>query len=328
MKCAVLTRPGKLEIQDLPQPLPAAGEVLIEVETAALCGSDNSLYQGKLDGNLPLVPGHEAIGHVAGLGKGVSGPSIGQRVVIQPNFSCQACDICRSGRENTCPKKIRLGIDVNGVFAQYTTVPARYVWPVPDSLENEEAIFTEPMAVAFHAIGKCPPEKGQRVLVFGAGVFGLIVTQLIALQGNDVVAFDLVKKRLDLAETLGARTGIQDLDTLSDQGPFDVIFETSGAPQALSHAIELAAPGGRIVVGGLPAGSHPVFSTRIVRKELRIFGSIIYTNEFPAVLDMLKSGDFKTKPFVSGIYSLEELSQALEGFQKPERIKTIIRIDK
>lgn len=326
MKCAVLTRPGNVEIQDLPQPVPAAGEVLIEVETAALCGSDHSLYRGKLDGHLPLIPGHEAVGRIAGSGEGVSGPSIGRRVVIQPNFSCRTCSVCQSGMENTCPEKIRLGVDVNGVFAQYTAVPAHYVWPVPDSLENEVAIFTEPMAVAFHAIGKCSPEKGQKVLVFGTGVFGLIVTQLIALQGYDVVVFDLVKKRLDLAEDLGARAGIQDLGALPDHGPFDVIFEASGAPEALSHAIELAAPGGRIVLGGLPADPYPVLSTRIVRKELRIFGSIIYTNEFPAVLDMLETGNFKTKPLISGIIPLEELSEALEGFQKPERIKTIIRI--
>lgn len=328
MKCAVLRKPGDLQIEDQPRPEPAPGEVLIKVEMAALCGSDHSLYHGKMEAGLPVIPGHEAVGRIAGLGDDVTDLAIGQRVVIQPNFSCNTCPICKSGLANVCPEKIRLGIDINGVFAQYTVTPARYVWPVPDSLDNETAVFVEPIAVAYHAMGKCPPRTGERVLVFGAGVLGLMLTQLITLKGNTVFAFDLVRQRLDLAERLGAKAGFQETDLLAEQGPFDLIFETSGAPVALSRAIELAAPGATIVVAGLPAMPHPVLATLIVRKELRILGSIIYTDEFPDVIQLLESGQFKTQPLISGIHDLTELPAALDGFGEPTRVKSLIRIKK
>lgn len=326
MRCAILKKPGEVQIQDQPQPEPTAEEVLIEVEMAALCGSDNSLYHGKMEVDLPVILGHEAVGRLARLGDNVTDLTIGQRVVIQPNFSCNTCAICQSGLANICPEKIRLGIDVNGVFAQYTVAPARYVWPIPDSLVNETAIFVEPMAVAYHAMSKCPPRKGQRVLIFGAGVLGLILTQLVTLKGSTVFGFDLVQQRLDLAERLGAKSGFQEADLLAEQGPFDVIFETSGAPGALSQAIDLAAPGASIVVAGLPAVPHPVLTTPIVRKELRIFGSIIYTDEFPEVIKLLESGQFKTQPLISGIYDLAELPAALDSFCEPHRVKSLIRV--
>jgi 2-desacetyl-2-hydroxyethyl bacteriochlorophyllide A dehydrogenase len=326
MKCALLLKPGELKIQDMERPEPGPKEVLIQVELAGICGSDDSVYKGKMAIPLPRIPGHEAVGRIVSLGKDVRDKKVGQRVTIQPNFPCEKCSVCQSGMGNICPQKVRLGLDIDGVFAEYVKVPYSYTWPVPDSLNNDTAVFTEPIAVAYHAFLKARPKPGQRVLVFGAGVIGLLMAQLVGLEGNDVFAFDLVQDRLLIAEELGATAGFTSIEELSERGPFDLIFETSGAPVALDEAIKVASPGATIVILGLPGSPHPLLATPIVRKELKIFGSMIYTTEFPAVLDLLVKGQIKTQPLVSGIFDLEELSTALEGFADPKRVKTLIRI--
>lgn len=326
MLCALLVRPGELELRRVAKPKPNADEVLIKVELAAICGSDAAVYHGKFVVDLPLIPGHEAVGRVAALGSAVAHLHLGQRVVLQPNYGCRTCSVCLRGLANVCPNKIRIGLDVNGVFGQYVAVPGHCVWPIPDGLNNETAVFTEPAAVAYHGFAKARPEAGQRVLVLGAGVIGLLMVQLAAGTGAVVAAMDLVAQRLVLARKLGAATGCSTQDQAAQQGPYDVIFDTSGAPGALDYAIALAAPGARIVVLGLAAVAHAVSSSTIVRKELQILGSMIYTDEFPKVMEMLTRGDLETQLLVSSVHELAELAQALENFSSPERVKTLIRM--
>ena len=327
MKAAILIAPRKIQIKDVQTPEPGPGEILILVCLAGICGSDFSLYHGKLGVSLPVIPGHEAIGQVEKLGPGVSGLSVGQRVTIQPNFPCRNCDVCRAGHENVCPEKTRLGIDVDGVFAEFVKVPANFTWPVPDGLGDRVAVLTEPLAVAAHALKTMSPRQGERTLIFGAGVIGLLTLQLAILNGAEVTALDLEEKRLSLAKSLGAAWIISSKDRLeSVHNSFDLIYETSGADVALAQSIQLAAPGGKIVVLGLPGKEHPVPTALIVRKELKIMGSMIYIDEFPSVLDLLKSGQIKTEPLVSETLPLSELNRALNEFSSPDRVKILVAI--
>ena len=327
MKAAVLVEPRTIQVKDVHVPEPGPGEVLIRVTLAGICGSDYSLYNGKLAVSLPVIPGHEAIGRIEKLGSGVSGLAIGQRVTIQPNFSCGECRVCRSGHENICPAKVRLGIDTDGVFAEYVKVPAGYVWPIPEDLEDGVAVFTEPLAVPAHALKKTAPRKGDRTLILGAGVIGLLTLQLAVLHGAEVTACDLEEKRLALAKRLGASQVIDANDPMeSAYNSFDYIYEASGAQAGLAQAIQLAGPSGRIVVIGLPGKEYPAPTTLIVRKELKIMGSMIYTDEFPQVLNMLKSGKIQTEPLTSKKLPLSELNYALSEFDTPERMKMLVVI--
>ena len=139
MKAALLVEPRKLIVTDTQAPAPGPSEVLIRVCLAGICGSDHTLYHGRFGVPMPVIPGHEAIGRIERVGSGVSDLAIGQRVTIQPNFSCGSCALCRAGHKNICPSKVRLGVDTNGVFAELVKVPADYVWPVPDDLADEES---------------------------------------------------------------------------------------------------------------------------------------------------------------------------------------------
>ena len=327
MKAAVLIEPRKLIIEDMKTPEPGSEEVLIKFSLAGICGSDHTLYHGKFGVPLPVIPGHEAIGRIEEIGDGVSGLAVGQRVTVQPNFSCGSCPLCRAGHKNICPSKIRLGVDTNGVFAEYAVAPADYVWPVPDGIEDEVAVFTEPLAVTVHALNIWAPQKGDQTLVFGSGIMGLLALQLAAAKGAEVTACDLVETRLAMAKQLGAFSTIGPGDSFeSFYDTFKVIYETSGSPVALEKVIRLAAPRGKIVILSLPGKDHPVPTDLIVRKELQIMGSLIYTNEFPESMDILKSGKIKTDLLNTGKLSLNELDNALREFASPERMKMLVEI--
>lgn len=327
MKAAVLQSEGNLQVKVVEAPIANSGELRLKVRLAGICGSDNSMYHGKLKGVLPVIPGHEAVGVIDMVGSTGSSYRPGQRVTIHPNYYCGECKPCRRGLTNICANKIRLGIDINGVFADYVVVPEKAVYLVPETLSDEVAVFTEPLSVAVHALNQQAPTSDDRVLVFGAGVMGQLTLQLALQKSPKVTTCDLIESRLDLARRMGA------YETFGMDGPgengtagYDLIYETSGTPAGLEQAINLATPGGRIVLLGLPGQSYPVSTVMIVRKELAIFGSMIYTKEFPQSLELLAKGIINTEALVSGIHPLEELSARLEDFSEPHRMKTLIRI--
>lgn len=327
MKAAVLIEPQKLAIKDVPIPEPRVGEVRIKVSLAGICGSDHTLYHGRFGVPLPVIPGHEVIGRIDKLGANVSGLTTGQRITVQPNFSCGSCQVCLAGHKNICPAKIRLGVDTNGVFAEFAVVPADYVWPVPDGLEDEVAVFTEPLAVLVHAMKIWAPQKGDRTLVFGAGIIGMLALQLAAIRGAEVTACDLAETRLAMAKHLGASRTIGPGDSLeSFYNSFDVIYETSGSAMALEQVIKLAAPRGKIVILSLPGKEHPVSTDLIVRKELQIMGSLIYTDEFPESIGLLKRGEIQTDPLKTAKLTLEEIGSCLSEFASPDRMKMLVEV--
>jgi L-iditol 2-dehydrogenase len=327
MKAAFLVGPKKVEIREVPTPAPGKGEVLIRVREAGICGTDYALFLGKLPIKLPIIPGHEAVGEIAALGPEVEGRGIGERVTIQPNFSCGKCPSCLNGRENICLNKIRLGLDRNGVFSQYVTVPQKYVWPLPEDLSNSEGTLIEPLSVSLHGINKSPPSPDERVLVYGAGVIGLLFVQLAVLLKGWVAAVDIADPRLAIARALGAKKTYNSMSELGKEaGSFSVIYETSGTGNALSRILKLIAPGGRVVLTGLPERDSPVSTALMVRKEIVIHGSMIYKDEFPAAINLLKRGEVKTNSLISEAYPLENLMQAFEDFQSPKRVKTLLHI--
>lgn len=327
MKAAVIKGVKILAIEEIAIPEPGDQELLIRVQLAGICGSDSSLYQGKLAAPFPVIPGHEAIGTIAATGSKTERFSVGQRVTIHPNYFCGECPMCRKGLTNICRSKIRLGVDIDGVFADYAVIPEKAARAVPDGLPDEVAVFAEPLAVAAHAVKLAGLKEQESVMVFGAGVIGQLTLQMALLHSRDITACDLVTARLELAMRMGARQVIStqaDLDAC--ESGFDVVFETSGAPPALEMAIKLTAPGGRIILLGLPGQSHPVSTVKIVRKELNILGSMIYTDEIDACLKILAQGRVQTRPLVSGIIPLDQLAANLDNFSAPERMKTLIAI--
>src|SRR5439155_19455337 len=173
MKALVYFGPRRMELQELPEPIPGAGEARVRVRAAAICGADLDGFREASPRRIPpLVMGHEAVGRIDAVGDGVDPALVGERVVAMPVVSCGACARCVEGRPNLCPNRRLMGMSFPGAFAEAFTIAASQLMPVPPSLDTETASIVEPLANAVHVVDRAVKE-GDDVLVIGAGPIGL-----------------------------------------------------------------------------------------------------------------------------------------------------------
>lgn len=332
MIAAVLDGPKDLRLQSLPSLKPGPGEAVIQVKAAGLCGTDYRIWSGERAVQYPRVMGHEFIGKVLAVGSGVEGLSVGQKVAVEPNYSCGACSLCREGNRNLCLSRTAVGIDVDGGFAQQARVPAGCCWPAPPGMIDEQLLFAEPLAVVVRAVRRGAPESGEAAAVLGVGTLGLLAIQVLRARGVRVLAVGHSDRRLGLAKELGA-----DAVTTSEMGEeiaaarafsgregVDLVVETAGSAHAVEQAVELCRPGGRVVLTGLPHEPTELNFFWVVRRELKIIGSMIYQNEFHEAIRLLSVGAVRVERLLTHRFSLERIDEAFQTHRAPESIKVAV----
>ena len=285
MRAVVLgAEPWSLRVaDDWPEPRADSGQVVVRVGGVGVCGSDLALLSGHWrPPSTPWVPGHEAFGEIVAVGSGVGPERIGQRVAIEPNIPCFACPACRSGLTSGCSDRRSLGFSVPGTLAERIAVPAEFAWEVPGDWSDEDAVCTEPLTVALAAIrrsGICDV-GAARCLVAGIGSQGAMLCAGLVAGGLRPYVIEPHAGRLELAVEMGA------LAAGADNGVFDVVFETSGTPAALVSAVERTTAGGTVVLIGLSSEPVPLATETVVRRQLRIQGSLTYDHpgDFAAVV--------------------------------------------
>jgi (R,R)-butanediol dehydrogenase/meso-butanediol dehydrogenase/diacetyl reductase len=305
MRAAVFHGPHDVRIEDVPEPaVPAAGEVVLEVTRAAICGTDASEWDhGPVLCRPGVVLGHEFVGRVVGLGDDVTALRVGDRVVSGAGISCGRCRWCLAGRTNLCAEYRTLGLQVDGGLAEFVTSPAAICHPVPDACEDDAAAMTQPLAVALHALARVSQGPGDAVAVIGAGGIGSFIVAGAARRaaGGRVVAIDIDDERLATARALGAgetanATG-KDLAALllelSDGVGFDIVIEASGTPDAPAAAIAGTRRGGRVLLVGLHAAPRPIDLTRMILREVDICTTVAHVcdSDIPAALELLAGSD-------------------------------------
>ncbi|MBI4241286.1 MAG: alcohol dehydrogenase catalytic domain-containing protein [Candidatus Rokubacteria bacterium] len=332
MKAAVLHGPRDLRIESATVPAPAPGEVLVRVKAAGLCGTDYRIWSGDRPVRYPLIMGHEFIGEVAAVGAGVTHLMPGDRVAVEPNYSCGSCALCREGNRNLCAKRTAVGIDVSGGFAQFARLPARCCWLAPAGLTEEQLLLTEPLAVMVRAVARAEVKPGATAAVVGAGTLGLLGLQVLRARGARVLVVGRTDRRLSLARQLGAEAvhalaagpGSEAARAFSGREGVDVVVETAGTPEAVAGAIELARPGGRVVLTGLPHEPSQVHFFWVVRHELTLVGSMIYQDEFPEAMRLLHDGAVTVAPLVTHRFPLDAIGDAFVAYRQPDSIKIAV----
>jgi threonine dehydrogenase-like Zn-dependent dehydrogenase len=274
VKAATLIRPGEVAVtDDWPEPVAGPGDVVVAVRAVGVCGSDLTVIAGRRPvPRLPWVLGHEAVGDIVRVGPSVTDRTVGQRVVVEPNYPCLACEQCRSGATSMCPNRRIAGINEPGLLAERIAVPAGFTWPVAPDLPLEDLVCAEPLAVALGAIDRVGVRSGEACLVIGAGSQGLLVCLALLSQGIRPTVVDPNEGRRATATGLGAVDGRH----LDGDARFAVVFETSGAPAALEQAIAVAAPDGRIALVGLSEEPVTLSTFAVVQHRLSIVGCLIY----------------------------------------------------
>ncbi len=351
MTAAVLHGIRDVRLEHRPVPVPAPHEVLVRIAQVGVCASDQHYYTHGRIGSFvveqPLILGHEAAGVVAAVGSAVRRFQPGDRVTIEPGWTCGQCSYCHSGRYNLCPEVVFLGTPpVDGAFREYVAWPESFTYAVPEPLSLVEAALIEPLSVGLWAAHRGRVGPGASVAIFGAGPIGCATLQSARLRGaTTLIAVDLADHRLDLARGCGAThvinardgdpaTSIRELMApLQGFRPehcgVDVAFETAGSLPTTRMALAATRPGGDAVLVGLPP--DPLVELDIVAaasREISIHGEFRYANTYPTALALAGAGRVDLKALVSHSFTLNEVGAALEfaDTHKRESMKVMIQV--
>lgn len=253
--------------EDLPLPEIEKGSALIKLRVGGICATDLEMTRGYYP--FTGVPGHEFVGEV------IKAPGAekweGCRVVGEINLTCGECAACRAGREHHCENRATLGISgKNGVFAEYFTLPLRNLHPLPDSLSDDRAVFTEPLAAALEIMEQVQVQPGMRVLVVGAGRLGMLIAQTLRLTGCDL---HVVVRREKPAQLL-AGFGISAIYAADvREGMADLVVEVTGSPDGLNLSRRALRPMGTLVLKSTFAGDVSLDLSSLVVDEITLVGS-------------------------------------------------------
>lgn len=313
----VLSAPGSVEVTEVDVRPPSAGELLVRVEAAGICGSDVELFAGNRPRDIvryPVVPGHEWAGRVVALGAGVVGFTPGDPVVAEGLRWCGECARCLAGATNLCLTGYReTGFTEPGGFAEYVVVPARLAHRLPEDKALHHAVLLEPTACVVAALLTAAPRAGQRVVVIGGGTLGLIAVQLLARASPAELV--LVENRADRRE-LGARFGATatfDPEEVTDLDA-DLVIEAAGAPDTALAAVRAARRGGTVALLGISgAGATALPPDDIAVRELHVHGVFGARAEcWPLAIEHFASGDLDLGAMISHRFPLAEVRAAVQ----------------
>jgi L-iditol 2-dehydrogenase len=330
MKAALLLNPQKIEIQDIAQPSLAANDVLIKPAYAGICGTDISFYLGHRLVPYPFVLGHEIIGRVIDLGAEVKKLRVGQRVIVEPNYPCGQCELCLKGRGAVCAMKGSMGVNLPGCFAEKALAPAEFVWPVPDTISDLDAVTIEPLTVSLHGLLQSGVQKGDTVVVLGCGVVGLLLIHAAVSMGMRVIAHDRFEDKLEMARDLGAAIVSGGADAAPTWQKEDVvtIFECAGVPSTVELALQSAPRGAQVVLLGLSASPASFTPMRLVREGINIRTSMIYDHpaDFAHAIDLVARGVLHPARVVTHTYAFDAIPQALDFSSTGKAGKILIKM--
>jgi threonine dehydrogenase-like Zn-dependent dehydrogenase len=300
---ATLSRPGLSDDRT----------ALVKVHLAGICSTDLQIFKGYMD--FRGVPGHEFVGSV------VEGPLelIKKRVVGEINFACGRCDYCNRGLGRHCPSRRVMGIlGADGAFAEFVSVPVPNLHVVSESVSDEEAVFTEPLAAAFEIVEQVQFNLGDEVLVLGDGKLGNLCAQVLRLTGVTVLGKH--EDKLKVIKRSGVRTML-----LSDWQPkqFDVVVEATGSPSGLQLAMTAVRPRGTLVLKTTIAGEHKVSLAPLVINEINVVGS--RCGPFAPALDALRERSVSVTPLIEKVYPLSEGVEAVAHAGSPGARKILLR---
>jgi L-iditol 2-dehydrogenase len=330
-QAAVLHGARDLRIEHRPLPALGAQDLLVEMRSGGICGSDMHYFADGRNGTnvlrQPTVLGHEGAGVVIAAGPRAT-VTAGTAVVIEPALPCRECPTCLSGRYNLCPAGTCFGSPpTDGLFARHVVVPEAAVHPLPDTIPAGIGAAIEPLAVAVWAAERAQVRKGHRVLITGAGPIGLLVAQVAAAQGTaEIVVTDVNDDRLAIAAKFGATRTINTATTALDLAGMDRLIECSGNMSALADGIQTLAPAARAtVVGqakptvdGIPLGF-------LQRYEIDLVAAFRYANAFPSAIDLASSGVVDLPSIITSTFPLEDAAAALTApVTDPTNLKVLI----
>lgn len=304
MRALVLDDTGSLALRDVP--VPAAGDdCLIRVTRAGICGTDLQMLGGYAE--FRGILGHEFAGVVQSAGRAADAPWVGRRVVGEINIGCGACASCRAGVKEHCERRTVVGIrGRDGAFAEYVTLPAANLYGLPPGIDDDVAVFVEPVAAACRIFEQMTIPPDARVAVLGDGRMGLIVAQVFGTAAPDVTLLGRHDDKLDVARGLGLTARRAEAATPSIR--YDIVVDVTGRAEGVIRSLELVRPRGTIVLKSTFHGEAQIATWPIVVDEVTLIGS--RCGPFARAIELLAAGAVNVRPLIARVAALEEYESA------------------
>jgi 2-desacetyl-2-hydroxyethyl bacteriochlorophyllide A dehydrogenase len=332
VKALVYLGPRKMELQDVPEPAPGAGEALVRVSAAAICGSDLHGFREASPRRIPpLVMGHEVVGRVEAVAADADPALVGRRVVAMPVVSCGSCARCVEGRPNLCPNRRLMGMNFPGGFAETFTIPAAQLLKMPEELPDDTGSLAEPFANSIHSVERAV-RAGDDVLVIGAGPIGLLAVRAAVLAGAArTFVVDTLPARLGLAAAQGGEPIDADgaagaIDRATNRDGVDVVIDAAGFPPTWDLALSAVRWGGHVDVIGLGAVTGPVSYHALVSKGITITGSYACVRgDFDRALELLADGAADVRSWITSM-PLADGQAAFEALVDDGRLTKVVLV--
>lgn len=326
MRSICIQEPGKVIIQEAAMPVPKEGEALLKLLYGGICGSDLGSYHGaNAYVSYPRIPGHEFSAQIVEVGANDLGLKSGMIVTCNPYFNCGKCYSCRRGKLNVCEHNQTMGVQRDGAFSEYITMPVERIYD-GKGLDPKQLALIEPFCISYHGISRADVKEGERVLVVGAGTIGVLAAVAAKARGAEVTICDIAPEKLDYVYqnfdidhkllNSSPEAFAQGVAELTDGSGFDVTIEAVGLPETFGNCIDAACFGGRMVLIGISKQNiDDFFFTIIQKKELNIYGSRnALKQDFLDLIELVRSGKADLGKIVTNTYKFDHASEAFSDF--------------
>jgi L-iditol 2-dehydrogenase len=337
MQALVVLEPSRMEIREVPVPVPGPNEVLARVRAVSICGTDIHLIRGDYPGfwppAFPFIPGHEWAGEIVELGPGVElyGWKMGDRVAGTSHDACGVCQKCVEGRYNLCENYGRAGLhkqyghNVQGADATYVVQGVKTIFPLPDGLSFDEGAVVDPASIALHVANRGQVAPGDTVAITGAGAIGLLGGDAARIRGAArVILLERNPGRLAKAAAMGFETvdtsvgdPVATVRTMTGGFGADVVLECAGVPVTVQWALGMLRRGGRCAAVGIPTVGVEIAMQKLVLDELELVGSRASAGEMRRVMPLVEQGRMRVRDVMTHRFTLAEYEQAIATFNDP-----------
>ncbi|WP_077620976.1 zinc-dependent alcohol dehydrogenase [Bacillus sinesaloumensis] len=322
-----------VRIKQVQKPIPKQNEALIKVASAGICGTDMMIYLGKHPrAKAPLTMGHEFSGIIESI-NGTSEFSVGDRVVIEPTISCGKCPACEIGQTHVCQELKLIGIDMDGGFAEYVTVPINRLHKVPNEISLSTAALAEPLAVAVHTVRRSSLKIGENVAILGAGPIGLLIGMVAKLSGaKHVFISDISSYRLEKAKELGLhpinaaeKNVVDEILSYTNGKLIDTVFEVAGNQTTLEQTVKLIKTQGEIVVVSVYKNKPMIDLASMHFNEISLTTTRCYSREdFKTAIDIMADGKIDITSVISHQLKIEEIEKGFSLMGEPDKSLKIL----
>ncbi len=322
MKAVFIENPGEAMIRDIPRPARKPGEALLKLLYGGICGSDLGSYRGTFAYfSYPRTPGHEFSAEIVEIDENGRGLKPGMVVVCNPYFNCGECYSCKHGLVNACMSNQTMGVQREGAFSEYITMPLERIYD-GKGLEPMVLAIIEPLCISYHGVKRAGVKGGDKVLIVGAGTIGILAAVAAKQKGAEVYIADVSQVKLDYAREFGVDGVVladgpeayeRAVKEITGGNGFDVTIEAVGLPSTFQNCIDAAAFGGRMVLIGVGKENLDFNFTMIQKKELNVFGSRnALKPDFLELIDLVKEGKIPLKKIITDVYKFDQAPRAFQ----------------